>query len=455
MSKLRQIYQRLQQAITEPTEELSRAQRTLRWVFDFTRHCARQLGEDRATQMAAALTYRTLFSLIPLIVMGLLVFRGFVDADQAHVMLEDAVYNFFDIGQLGATVGEGSSQQEMREVITGKITEFTDRAYQLSFRSIGGVGFILLLWAALALLITVEQCFNTVFDVRRGRPWRFRIPIYWTVITLGPVLLSVSLYAAGRLMAWGETLAVLDTLVTQLSRFTALFASWLLLFVVYTLMPATRVRARAAAIGAFVAAVLWELGKWGFGLYVNRAVPYSAIYGSLGLVPLFLFWVYLNWLVVLFGLEITYTLQAMHGREFEQQAQQKRQRQTYDPRWLLPMMAEIGRRFTDGNPITPTDLSRHLGVPVASVHEMADDLEKAGLVHDVHRDDSDGLALGRPAEKIRVYDLLQVGRHPESASKMQDHPLINRIDDLLDDGLDDWTLAEAIANDPGPDDSDG
>ena len=110
---------------------------------------------------------------------------------------------------------------------------------------------------------------------------------------------------------------VLGFLLGALARFQSLLASFVLLLLVYKLLPNTHVRLRPAIWGALVAAALWSLSRWGFGLYVSKALPYMKIYGALGLIPLFLFWLYLTWLIVLFGMELAFTLQAMKGRGFD------------------------------------------------------------------------------------------------------------------------------------------
>ena len=109
-------------------------------------------------------------------------------------------------------------------------------------------------------------------------------------------------------------------------------------------MPNTRVRWRPALWGALVAAGLSEVSKWGFGLYVSQALPYLKLYGAIGLVPLFLFWLYLGWLIILFGLEIAFTLQAMKGARVRAQGTRAASLATADPQWLLPVMVAIARR---------------------------------------------------------------------------------------------------------------
>ena len=128
----------------------------------------------------------------------------------------------------------------------------------------------------------------------------------------------LSLYVTSQVVSEASNLPVVDTVAGWISSVTSLVtsgvASWVLLLLLLTLMPNTTVHLRPALIGSLVAAILWKFAKHGFKLYLTKAVSYSVLYGSLGLIPLFLFWMYLTWLIVLFGLELTYTLQAMRGR---------------------------------------------------------------------------------------------------------------------------------------------
>jgi membrane protein len=125
------------------------------------------------------------------------------------------------------------------------------------------------------------------------------------------------LYAAEYWLGRAEGLPVLGPFFALLAEFGSLFGSFLALTLLYKLMPNTHVRWRPAFWGALVAAGLSEVSKWAFGLYVSQALPYLKLYGAIGLVPLFLFWLYLGWLIILFGLQIAFTLQAMKGRVFE------------------------------------------------------------------------------------------------------------------------------------------
>jgi len=125
------------------------------------------------------------------------------------------------------------------------------------------------------------------------------------------------LYAAEYWLGRAEALPLVGPLFAFLGHKGSLFGSFLALTLLYKLLPNTLARWRPALTGALVAAALWDASKWAFGLYVSRALPYLKLYGAIGLIPLFLFWLYLNWLIVLFGLEVAFTLQGMKGRVFE------------------------------------------------------------------------------------------------------------------------------------------
>ena len=160
-------------------------------------------------------------------------------------------------------------------------------------------------------------------------------------------------------------------------------------------------RWRPALNGAFVAAVLWDASKWAFGLYVSRALPYLKLYGAIGLIPLFLFWLYLNWLIVLFGLEIAFTLQGMKGRVFERR-DPRGALVSADPQWLLPVVAAIARSFAGGEPVGRQALAEELDLRLESVAELVARLEAEGLVHQVTRRGTEdvGLALALPPDRI-------------------------------------------------------
>jgi len=406
MSLVDRVHRYLQWLIAHPVTELSRAQRYLRFVVDLVRHCSRELEQDRAGQMAAALTYRTIFSLVPLLMVSMLAFRMFGDMEAAFTQLQGAAYGFFDFGVEGGRPEAAALKQELDD----RLRQITLEVAGLRFEGIGAVGAVLLIWAALGLLISLEQSANTVYRAPQGRGWLLRIVIYWTVLTLGPLLVFTGLWLARQSFASVEAVPVLGPLLLSLRRWGVLVSSWLFLLLLYKLMPNTHVRKRPALVGSFVAALLWQLSKWGFGLYVSQALPYMKLYGAIGLIPLFLFWVYLNWLITLFGLELAFTLQAMKGRDFERLEQRHGYLQASNPHWLIPMMAAIAKAFAQGRAVGRQDLADELRVPLSAVAELADKLEEAGLIHQVRRRGTEDLelTLARAPDAIPLGSLLDL-----------------------------------------------
>jgi len=433
MSWLNQLTREIGLLLRQPVHELNRAERWARYALDLGLYSYRTLRQHRASQMAAALTYRTVFSLIPLLVVALLIIRMFGGFDYFGQEVQDKLADYFGLSSLTDNGGGAAAQQTLDpDAATGSqhfpdsiqkvIDDIDEIISDVNFKSIGVVGLVILFWAAIALLVTVEQCFNNVYGAPAGRPWHMRVITYWAVITLGPILLLVSLYVAGRIGPWTEHLPVIGGVFQFLSRFAALASSWLLLFAVYALMPNAHVRRRPAMIGSFIAAVLWEIGKWGFSLYVSRAVPYSALYGSLFLIPLFLFWVYLNWLVVLFGLEITYTLQTLPDFRRRQRQALQEQRTSGDPMWLIPLITRIGQAFNAGTVINSQVLSEELDLPMPVVGQLTNKLETEGLIHrvaDMGVAHETGYTLAAPPQQIHITRLLDIAKAMSRSDDLQ------------------------------------
>ncbi|MCX5661720.1 MAG: YihY family inner membrane protein [Planctomycetota bacterium] len=441
-------------------------------VFQVLVFCVRKLFiQDRVSQVAAALTYRTIFSLVPTLVLSLILFRAFVGLGEVSGQLQSKAFEYLGLSSLtlpsdeappegdyrassSATQDDATSataeaqdaapttqhsangqiqakadakaQAQLRDNVSRIISQVTEKVGSLNFTGIGGIGILLLVWAALALVVTVEDSFNRIYRSRAGRPWHLRIAVYWAVITLGPVLLYFSIFVAASVQAWVSNTGSFGTsLLTMTAPFSALIASWLLLFLTYTLVPNARVSPRAALLGSFVAAIFWEAGKACFHLYVTIAVPYSALYGTLGLIPLFLVWVQITWMIVLFGLELTYTVQLLQSGNFDQQRTEELRRQNLcDPTAVVPVMAQIAEAFARAKRIDANDLALNLGVPVTSLAPVVLRLEQAGLVTAVPGRTPvapDTLTLAMPAEEIPVAKLLEITRslsalHPPTAS---------------------------------------
>ena len=266
-------------------------QRTAQRLLEFLLALVRRLYEDRGLQTAGSLTYTTLLALVPLITVALALSSAFPVFDQAI----DALGRFV-AAQL---LPEGSAH------ITRKFGDFANSA-----AGVTAVGLVFLAIVALMLMMTVDEVLNRIFRVQRRRPLGQRLVVYWAVLTLGPVLIGTSLSISTFVV--GGSLGLLDLggfAKLALGLLTFLFTC-AALTMLYMVVPFRRIEWRHALSGGIVAGVIFELTKRGFALYIAEFPSYALIYGAFAAIPIFLIWLYLSWVVVLFGATLTAMLPA-------------------------------------------------------------------------------------------------------------------------------------------------
>ncbi|MFO1093951.1 MAG: YihY/virulence factor BrkB family protein [Planctomycetaceae bacterium] len=289
--------------IRQPWEELNRWQRAARFAYDLSRHGAVQLREDRAPQMAAALAFQTLFALVPVLVVVMFVVQAFTTGDEfarlVHQMLEWGGLSDVSV-TLPAGVDAETHETSLQTWLAGLIGD----AANTNLQWVGWIGFAVIVYSAISMLVTIETSFNTVYRAPAGRPWSRRVPLYWFLITISPAAIYATAMAHRFVAEWAGTFDQVPWFVPLSHVAWSLSIGWLFWFVVYSLVPNTTVSWQSSAIGALVCALLLEVAKRSLGAYLSNAFSINHLYGSLGTVPLFMFWVYLMWLFILFGLEV-------------------------------------------------------------------------------------------------------------------------------------------------------
>lgn len=255
-----------------------------RWWFAFTRLLALRVRDQRLPQVAGALTFTTVLSLVPLVTVVLAVFTAFPMFQQFYQSLQDYMLQSFFPDTLSGT-------------ILTYINQFSSKAKGLT-----AFGIVFLLLTALSTMLTVDRVFNQIWHVKRHRPFINNILLYWAVISLAPVLIGASLSLSTaflNLSARGVGLATSD-LFPFLSALPLLFTVAAFAFI-YLLVPNRAVQVRDALAGGVVAAVLFEISKRAFAAYITHFPSYTAVYGALAAFPIFLLWLYVSWLIVLLG----------------------------------------------------------------------------------------------------------------------------------------------------------
>lgn len=272
--------------------------------------------------------------------------------------------------------------------------------------ALGMVGMLLLVYVAIRMLASIEATFNDIWGVARGRNWLWRIVLYWTAISLGPLAIVGALGLAG-----GSHLETTESLVEKMPfigdlifQFLPLVILWLVFALLYLLVPNTKVSFSAAFVGGLVGGSLWHLNNvFGF-LYVTRVVSNSKIYGSFGLLPVFMIGLYFSWLILLFGAQVAYAFQNRKSYLQEKLAENVNQRGREFI--ALRLMTCIGQRFQLGRrPATIQEISTELGVPTRLAQQVLQTLLAARLVVETNGGES-AYAPARPLETINAHHVL-------------------------------------------------
>ena len=260
--------------------------------------------KERIHVTAGYLSYVTLMSLVPLMVVMLSVMTAFPIFSEIRELIENFIYQNF----------VPASGDVVQEHITG----FVSNATKMSAIAITAL-FIL----AMLLISAIDQCLNKLWRVNEKRRIITSFSMYWMVLSLGPVLVGSSLVMTSyilSLVSIGDyDLLGLSNIAVQALPLVASIAAF---FILYMVVPNKVVPTRFALAGATLAAVLFEIAKKSFAIYVTQLPSYEAIYGALSSIPILFLWVYLSWLVVLVGALFTVSLEDYDSEKKAKSSQQ-------------------------------------------------------------------------------------------------------------------------------------
>lgn len=342
-------------------------------------HCFRLLTRNRAGQQAAALSYYTVFGLVPAAVVMLMVFQFFPTYKDAGKNIKESVY-----GQLHLSTIEypDPANPDNKIKLTDNIDAIIARIFTgINQGTIAIIGAALIIVAAIMLFLTIEGAFNNIWGISRGRGIVQRIVNYWALLTLGPLLIATAMYIATTYSR------ISDLQKTVISHTTPLVLSYIVavlgFFVMYLVLPNTKVKARAAIWGAVLAALVWMIAKWGFKLYATKFIPYNEIYGVLGLIPLGVFWIYISWYIVLFGLQFTYTTQHLRTLDEAEIATTKKSENYFiaSELTIMNIVGEIASAYEGvGGVVEPAAISEKLNIPPEFVDKILTFLVTTGVL---------------------------------------------------------------------------
>jgi YihY family inner membrane protein len=402
----------IKHVVTEPRDELNRWQYAVRFAYELGIHGWRALNRDDAPQMAAALSFRTLFAMLPVIIVVAVLINA-MQGPQQFQNIMDYVVEAMGLNNVNVVVPRAVQDvDEPSTVGLGQwLKDSVAKIAHLNLAALGWIGLALVVYSAISLMVTIENSFNKIYGAPEGRAWSRRVLVYWAVLTLGPLFIGITIFLDNR---FGEIIAGMGTwtwLLTPIKVLWGFCVAWLLIFAVYTQLPNTRVNVKAALAGAFIAAIFLQTGKSLLGAYFGTAVSLGNIYGTLGTVPIFMFWLYLMWLVVLFGLEVSATVQRVQGGDLEelQELEAKRpQNGLVDPAAVLAVMEIVTERFLQSKSASTREIADETLIAESIVKQIIDRMHREGFLHRLDREDG-AVSLARPPEQIPADRLIEIG----------------------------------------------
>jgi membrane protein len=444
-ASIQAVIQWFKRVVTQPRDELDRWQKAARFAYDLGRYGARQLRQDQAPQMAAALAFRTLFGLLPVLVVATILVKA-IRGTEEFVQLTGELLASAGLDQVKIMPpSEVLAESPASSVTLAKwLGDLVEQAASINLAAVGWVGLVVIIYAAVGLMVTIENSFNAIYRAPEGRPWTRRVPLYWFILTFSPVAIGLATYLNNRVDGWIDSVEAGQWVLVTAGILWSLLFGWLFMFAVYTLIPNSVVAIRPALAGALAASVLLEIGKRTMGAYLENAFSISHLYGSLGLIPLFMFWVYLMWLVVLFGLEVSATLQALHGRDLDDISRKREATRLVDPASVLIVMEVITERFHTARPTTVRQIAEATSISETAITRMLRRLIDAGLIHRL--DGKDGaVSLAKPPEHVSAAQLVEIGfRMVDEGSFGRRSALSERLRDAQKSLAADVTLATLV-----------
>ncbi len=404
---------------------------------------ARNVPRGQIPLRAAAMTLATLFAIIPGIVLVFTLVGSFGGFEGIEAQLQE-----FILKNLVTTVQEQASEV---------LRDFLEGVRSGTFR---GVSFIFLLGTVLFLLGAIEQAFNQIWGIKRGRGLAHRLTTYTTIAVLGPFFVGLSLTmtaslqnaeALAQLSAWAPAGAMLRFLFSL----GPLLVTILGLTVIYMVMPNTRVRFISAFASAVTAGLVWEISKWGYGFYLSSATMYRSLYGSLTAIPLLFLWIQFSWVIVLFGALLTFAREAADDFRLEVGAVDASFRARLGA--ALRCMLAICRKHARGcTAPTVAELAAELHIPVRLARTAVGELLGGGLLHEVVRQltmGEGGLVPAKDLQNLTVFDVVtclqNTGTSPPPATGTRVDQEVERILGKMDRCLADLgrplTFAQLVA----------
>ncbi|MFB3064609.1 MAG: YihY/virulence factor BrkB family protein, partial [Gammaproteobacteria bacterium] len=392
-------------AVDKSTAIMHRLLRILRLPYAL----ARDVAGGALSLRAMSLVYTTMLSIVPLLALSFSVLKGL----GVHKKLEPLLFKFFEpLGERGT---------ELTEQVIG----FVDN---VKGSVLGSVGLLFLIWIVFSMVQKVEDSFNYVWQVEKPRSLARRFSEYISVILIGPV---VMVFALGMIASINNTALVqklaeiepFGTTLIMVGNLAPYLLIVLLFSFVYAFVPNTSVKIRAALGGGAIAGVLWAFTGELFASFVANTGSRAAIYSGFAIVLVALIWLYLSWLILLLGAQISFYIQRpeykRHGRQQIEPVGQLREG------LALTVMINVAQSFRDNaSQWSVNSLASKLDIPATALGPVVNRLLASGMLAITEHEK---LLPGSEISRIRIADILLAIRENRDIPMLKWEPKVSAL----------------------------
>jgi len=354
----------------------------------------RGFNNDKCPLSASALTFYSILSIVPVVAMAFGIAKGF----GFQKLLEKELLEKFQ-GQ---------------EEVMNRVVAFAHSLLEnTKGHMIAGIGIIFLLWTVIKLLSQIERSFNDIWEVKIPRTYGRKFSDYLSIMLISPLLFilssSVTVYITTQIAVITQKVAligVFSPVIFFMMKFIPYGLIWILFIFMYILMPNTKVNLSSGVIAGVIAGTIYQIAQWAYITFQVGMARHNAIYGSFAALPLFLIWIQLSWMIVLFGAEISFAYQYVDTYDFEPD------RRFISPAFKKLLSLQISRLIISTflkaePPLSASNISKTLEIPIRLVQQILDELVEAGILSDTELKKNNDVSY-QPARDINAITINSV-----------------------------------------------
>ena len=354
----------------------------------------RGFDEDKCLLRASALTFYSLLSIVPVVAMAFGIAKGF----GFEKILETQLLEKFQ-GQ---------------EAVLTNVIDFANKLLQTTKGGlIAGIGIAFLFWTVIKVLGNIEKSFNDIWGIKQARGIGRKFTDYLSIMLICPILVimssSITVFISSQIVLITQKITLLGAIspvIFALLKLLPYCVIWILFTFIYIFMPNTKVNFKAGILAGIIAGTIYQVVQWGYINFQIGAVKYNAIYGSFAALPLFLVWLQISWLVVLFGAEVSFAHQNVDTYEFEPDCLDISY--SFKKLVILQIMHSLVKGFyKNDKPLTATQISHNLEIPIRLVRQILYELTECGIVSKVKREKDEAVAY-QPARATEMFTVKYV-----------------------------------------------